>query len=94
MATNDITGDALISRPASDKYRSNYDAIFKGQKVADEADRSEYFVESVIDDGVKEAMRKAAEIPPGNPGECDTCGEYSGRLVNGACAWCRDKYGL
>ena len=36
----------------------------------------------------------AAKIPPGEPGDCDLCGEWSGRLVNGACARCRDKYKL
>ena len=41
--------------------------------MADEADRAEYFIESVIDDHVKEAMRKAADIPIGNPGDCDGC---------------------
>lgn len=62
--------------------------------MADEADRSEYFIESVIDDNVKVAMRRAAEIPIGNPGECSLCGEWSGRLVNDACSPCRDKYGV
>ncbi len=33
----------------------------------------------------------AKDIPPGTPGECDLCGEWSGRLINGACAPCRDK---
>lgn len=28
MSTNDITGDPLISKPSTDVYRSNYDAIF------------------------------------------------------------------
>lgn len=58
----------------------------------DEAYRAEYFIESVIDDHVKEAMRKASEIPIGNPGDCDGCGEWSGRLVDGYCAPCRDKH--
>ena len=35
-----------------------------------------------------------ADIPPGNPGDCEYCGEWSGRLINGACAPCRDKYRL
>jgi len=60
----------------------------------DEADRATYFIESVIDDHVKDAMRRAAEIPPGNPGECDICGEYLSRLVDGACGFCRDRFGL
>lgn len=38
--------------------------------------------------------RAAAAIPTGEPGECGLCGEWSGRLVNGACAPCRDHYKL
>ncbi len=60
----------------------------------DPIDRADYFIESVIDDHVKEAMRRAAEIPIGSPGECSFCGEQSARLVNTACAPCRDRYGL
>jgi hypothetical protein len=40
----------------------------------------------------KLTQRPVYEIPKGNPGECDLCGEWSGRLINGACAPCRDKY--
>ena len=58
----------------------------------DEADRASYFIESVIDDHVKEAMRRAAEIPIGAPGECHSCGEESPRLVDNTCARCRDNY--
>ena len=32
MSSNDITGDALRTRPASDAYRDNYDAIFRRPK--------------------------------------------------------------
>ncbi len=60
----------------------------------DEADTADRYIESVIDDHVAAAMRKAAEIPVGNPGECDCCGQYFSRLVNGACGYCRDKYHL
>lgn len=43
----------------------------------------------------EQAIRyKAAQIPAGEAGECDHCGEPSGRLVGGACAFCRDKYHL
>lgn len=42
-----------------------------------------------------QAVRTAAtEIPKGVPGDCDLCGEHSMRLVEGACAPCRDKYHL
>lgn len=37
-------------------------------------------------------IRAAAKpLEPGEPGDCDLCGEWSGRLVRGACAPCRDK---
>jgi hypothetical protein len=58
----------------------------------DEADRSSYFIESVIDDHVKEAMRRASEIPQGNAGDCEYCGEWFGRLVNNACGFCRMRF--
>lgn len=38
--------------------------------------------------------RHSPQIPPGAPGECDFCGEWCGRLVDGACGFCRDKYRL
>lgn len=31
---------------------------------------------------------------PGVPGDCDICGYWSSRLVQGACAPCRDQYKL
>ena len=58
----------------------------------DEADRAELYIESVIDDHVKEAMRKAAEMPIGEAGECDGCSEWFPRLVNGLFGRCRDKF--
>ena len=36
----------------------------------------------------------AQQIQPGQPGECDLCGEWAGRLIGGACAHCRDRHGL
>jgi len=27
-------------------------------------------------------------------GDCELCGEWSGRLIGGACSPCRDRYGL
>ena len=38
------------------------------------------------------ASRDVAAMPVGEPGECSGCGEMSGRLVNGYCAPCRDRY--
>ena len=42
----------------------------------------------------QEIARRAAAIPVGEPGECELCGWDSPRLVNGACAPCRDKHKL
>jgi len=36
--------------------------------------------------------RMAGEFVRGEPGECDWCGGYFARLVNGACGRCRDEY--
>ena len=62
--------------------------------MADECDRSDPYIESVIDDHVKEAMRKAADIPVGAKGVCEYCDEVFDRIVNGACGFCRDIYKL
>lgn len=40
------------------------------------------------------ALALRYEVPEGKPGECDLCGEVSSRLIEGACAPCRDKYKL
>jgi len=50
-------------------------------------------------DRVEEELQRTinavrADIPPGVEGECDFCGEHSLRLINGACAPCRDRRGL
>jgi len=37
---------------------------------------------------------RQTEIPDGVEGECEWCGCYMLRLVGGACAPCRDEYGL
>lgn len=57
----------------------------------DEADRAAPEVERSL----AESLRKCrAEIQPGNPGDCDLCGEWTARLIAGACAPCRDKFKL
>ena len=68
--------------------------IDREEAKGDDADKANYFIESVIDDHVKEAMRRVAEIPTGQPGECDFCGYYYSRLIRGACGGCRDRYKL
>jgi hypothetical protein len=60
----------------------------------DELDRANELAEAERANGEALARRAAQLIPAGNAGECDLCGEWSGRLVRGACAPCRDKYKL
>jgi hypothetical protein len=60
----------------------------------DDADRAG--IDEDMQEEVK-ARRRAEQpyqLPAGEPGECDRCGEWSGRLINGACAPCRDRYRL
>lgn len=39
-------------------------------------------------------IRNRAKLAVGVAGDCDLCGEWSSRLVTGACCPCRDKYKL
>jgi hypothetical protein len=66
------------------EYRRTPDVIDQANHLA-ETERAH--IERVV-------RSAAALIPAGNAGECDLCGEWSGRLVGGACAPCRDKYKL
>ena len=55
-------------------------------------DRQREILQSVIDDHVKEAMRKAADMPKGTAGICDGRGEFFPRLVDEMCGRRRDKF--
>lgn len=62
--------------------------------MSDDADLTEERMEVEAAARIAEVHRKAAEIPTGEPGECELCGEESPRLVRGVCARCRDKWKL
>ena len=62
--------------------------------MADEVDRASEYAEKGTSAAVAAVCAAASGIPKGNPGDCDLCGEHSMRLVKGACAPCRDRYGL
>ena len=53
-----------------------------------------------MDDQKRSVDDKRAQITKsiteklGKPGDCDLCGEWFGRLVQGACEPCRDKHNL
>lgn len=42
MAKNEITGDSLRTKPASDNYRAGHDRIFKGVSMDSEQSANEY----------------------------------------------------
>ncbi len=60
--------------------------------MSDEVDRANQEVEY----NLAEALRKnrSPYFTQGSSGDCDYCGEWSARLVGGACAPCRDRYKL
>ena len=49
---------------------------------------------ALVDAATAELRYQAQHMPAGEPGDCDLCGEWSGRLVRGVCAPCRDRYRL
>lgn len=60
----------------------------------DDADRADDRIEEVKSDALGVIRRAIADMPAGEAGECDFCGESFARIVNGACGRCRDKYGV
>ncbi|OZI58743.1 conjugal transfer protein TraR [Bordetella genomosp. 1] len=62
--------------------------------MADIIDQAGDHIEREADARQAEASARAAAMPKGTPGDCELCGEWSGRLVNNACAPCRDRYKL
>lgn len=61
--------------------------------MADECDYAKEVEEQTLARNIAQVL-KNGEIKPGNQGDCDLCGEWSGRLINAACAPCRDRYKL
>lgn len=57
--------------------------------MADEVDIANDNIEREL--ATRIANAAVLTLPPGEPGDCDLCGEWSGRLVLGVCAPCRDK---
>lgn len=58
--------------------------------MADTADKASDWETREREASLQAIRRAAAAIPPGKPGDCETCGNYSPRLVGGICAPCRD----
>lgn len=57
--------------------------------MADEIDQAQAYSEAELARNLA-AVRAQAAIPEGHAGDCDFCGEWTSRLVGGACAPCRD----
>lgn len=62
--------------------------------LGDIIDRANDRAAEITADREAEIRRAAAAIPTGEPGDCEICGAWSGRLVDGHCAPCRDRYRL
>lgn len=60
----------------------------------DDVDITEERARLALEADVMKVRKAAASMPAGKPGECERCGEWSGRLVRGACAPCRDRFNL
>lgn len=58
----------------------------------DVIDRANDLAQDERDHALAKIQQEAADMPHGVPGECDLCGEWSGRLVGGVCAPCRDLH--
>ncbi|CAB4172637.1 hypothetical protein UFOVP1470_52 [uncultured Caudovirales phage] len=57
----------------------------------DEADYASELSEKRLEMLIKQARKPLRQ---GTPGVCDLCGRHSGRLIDGACAPCRDRFKL
>jgi len=60
--------------------------------VADEIDKAQAVIEADLERRI--AAARGFVLAEGKEGRCDLCGEWSGRLIGGACAPCRDRYKL
>lgn len=58
--------------------------------MADEVDQANDLAEQHLTATI--SGYRGYTLPKGEAGECDLCGEWSGRLIAGACAPCRDRY--
>ena len=59
--------------------------------MSDDVDIANDQAQQRLDILIKQARKPLAK---GEPGECDLCGEWSGRLIEAVCAPCRDRYKL
>ncbi len=58
--------------------------------MADEADQAQRYIDE--EERIRRLNHPPYHLPEGKAGDCELCGEWSGRLIDGACAPCRDRY--
>lgn len=58
--------------------------------MTDDVDIANDMIEKQMSEAINN--RKPFSLDSGKPGDCDFCGEWFGRLVDGACVPCRNKY--
>ena len=61
--------------------------------MADDIDRTNDYLEKMLNSKI-DGIREKAKLKKGEAGECDLCGEWMLRLIQGACPPCRDRYKL
>lgn len=61
--------------------------------MTDEIDMANDRAEQFTEDAIRRAGYGVV-LPQGYAGDCELCGHWSGRLIDGNCAPCRDRYGL
>jgi len=59
----------------------------------DEIDQANLYADEMLKRKIEYVLTKA-KMDKGRQGECDLCGEWSGRLINDVCSPCRDRYKL
>ena len=57
----------------------------------DDIDRANGYADEMLKRKIDYVSNKA-KMDKGRQGECDLCGEWSGRLISDVCAPCRDRY--
>lgn len=62
--------------------------------MPDILDDAQGIIDAETDSLIRDAKKRAAEIPVGEPGICDSCEEEKSRLVRGLCGRCRDEHGI
>ena len=61
------------------------------ERLTDPLDFAADLSQKLADDEIGRIRRAAAEIPAGSQGDCEDCGYWSSRLIDGTCAPCRDR---